>query len=413
MAKHDAIIDLKNRGLINNITNEKKLSMAIDKGFGLYVGFDPSFKSLHLGNYVMLALLKRMSNYGIKTYAIIGGATGMIGDPSGKKGERKLLSSLEIDENIKSIGKQIKKFANVEIINNIDFYKNLNIIDFLRDIGKLINVNYLLEKDVIKNRLETGISYTEFSYAILQGNDFLKMYKDKKVAIQSGGSDQWGNITTGIEMIRKVVGDDNFACGFTINLLTKSDGTKFGKSENGAIYLSNEITSSYEMYQFLINQSDNDVEKLLNALTFYTIDEIKEIMNKHHQNPPLKYAQKMLAKDIISKIHSEEEFKKIEETSAVLFTKNFNDLSLEQAQKVFASAPSLFIDDDKSIVEVLVNSKLVPSNRMARDLINSKAISINEETISNINEKIIRKNYNKKFCILKKGKKNYLIIFWK
>ncbi len=405
--------ELKQRNVINNITNEKKLEEFIKNKPSVYVGVDPSFKSMHLGNYYTLITINRLAKAGFKPYILIGGATGLIGDPSGKKAERKVLPLDVIKNNIECLTNQIKSLFDCEIVNNYDFYKDMNILQFLRDVGKLINVNYLLEKEIIKGRLESGISYAEFSYNLVQGYDFLNLYKNHNVWMQIGGSDQWGNITTGIEMIRKVCGDDNNALGLTINLLTKEDGTKFGKSEKGAIYLDSSITSPYQMYQFLVNQTDADVKKLLFALTFISVDEINSIMNAHNEAPFKKTAQKRLAFEIVKDIHGQDVATKCEEISAKLFSGEIASLSHNDLYDALSSTPSITLSKSTNILDVLVELGVCPSKSNARTLVQSKSISINGQLIEDINFIVDKENsIDNKFSYIKKGKKNYFLINW-
>ncbi len=405
--------ELRQRNVINNITNEKKLEEFIRNKHSVYVGIDPSFKSMHLGNYYTLITINRLAKTGFRPYILIGGATGLIGDPSGKKAERKVLPLDVIKNNIECLTRQIKGLFECEIINNYDFYKNMNILQFLRDVGKLINVNYLLEKEIIKGRLESGISYAEFSYNLIQGYDFLNLYKNHNVWMQIGGSDQWGNITTGIEMIRKVCGDENNAVGLTINLLTKEDGTKFGKSEKGAIYLDPTITSPYQMYQFLINQTDVDARKLLLALTFINVDEISSIMAIHNEAPFKKEAQKRLAFEIVKDIHGETIAKKCEEISAKLFSGEITSLSHDDLYDALSSTPSITLSKPTDVIDILVELNVCPSKSNARTLVQSKSISINGELIEDINFIVDKnKSIDNKFSYIKKGKKNYFLINW-
>ena len=411
----DFLNELKWRGILNNVTNEEKLVKAIKNNKAAYIGFDPTAKSLHLGNYVMIMLLRRFQQFGIKSYALIGGATGQIGDPSGKSSERNLLDLEKVNENKKHIIKQLKEYGKVEeVLDNYDNFKEMNVLDFLRDVGKLINVNYMLEKDIIKTRLEVGISYTEFTYMLIQGYDFLKYYQTKNVAIQAGGSDQWGNITTGCEMIRKVVGEDNLACGITINLLLKSDGTKFGKSEKGAIFLDKNLTSPYEMYQFLINQEDKDVINLLKFLTLLTEQEINNLEEDLKQNPRERKAQKVLAELILTDIHGKSAFEQSLKISKSLFSDDFNSLSNDDWKQVYNTIPNFELEANSySLVELLVKSSIAPSNREARQLISAgsimvNGIKINDETKTFSNNDVISGN----FTIIKKGKRNYFIIQW-
>ncbi|RCJ03067.1 tyrosine--tRNA ligase [Ureaplasma urealyticum] len=411
---HNLIKDLKARNLINNITNEEKLKKALAENKGIYVGFDPSADSLHLGNYIMTMLLKRFRLHNIKTFALVGGATGMIGDPSGKSAERNLLDKTILEHNITKIKYQLEKFTNSQVINNYDFYKNMTFLDFLRDVGKLINSNYLLEKEIISSRLDVGISYTEFSYNLLQGYDFLQLYKNDNIAIQAGGSDQWGNITTGIEIIRKSLGDDNIACGLTINLLTNSEGKKFGKSEKGAIYLDENKSSVYEMYQFLINQTDADVEKLLNFLTLIDVDEINKIMQAHKENPALRIAQKALAQAVVVDVHGQQKYEQALHISQVLFNGNINELNQEEFNIAIKSLPTTKLDKDEiKIIDLLNLANISSSNRVARDFLSTGSILVNDIKVNDENFLVKKQDaINQEFSIIKKGKRNYFLIVW-
>ncbi len=408
------IDDLKWRGLLNNITNEEKFLKALKQKKGVYIGFDPSAKSLHLGNYVMIMMLRRFKTWGVPTFGLVGGATGMIGDPSGKSSERNLLDIDLINENKKNIIKQLQKYGQVEVLDNYEHFKNYLFLDFLRDIGKLINVNYMLEKETISNRLESGISFTEFTYTLIQGYDFLFYYQTKNIAIQVGGSDQWGNITTGCEMIRKVIGDDNLACGITINLLLKADGSKFGKSEKGAIFLDKALTSPYEMYQFLINQEDKDVIKLLKTLTMLDKKTIDGLAKTLEENPKARAAQKKLAEVIVSDIHGDAAYQQSIKISNALFTDNFNSLNEQELIQIVKTIPNIQLANFQyTLVELLVKAKIAPSNREARQLISANAIMVNGMKENDENKVFSNKNtIAQQFSIIKKGKRNYFIIQW-
>ena len=403
------------RKVLNNITNEDKAKDFVSsKKMGLYCGFDPSFKSLHLGNYLMLVTLKRFINSGYTAYAIVGGATGRIGDPSGKKSERKLLNIETVKDNVECIKKQINKIVGAQVIDNYQFYKDTDVIDFLREVGKYFNVNSMLEKEIVSKRLEVGISFAEFSYTLIQSCDFYKLYTDYNIALQIGGSDQWGNITNGVDFIRKKTDDNNKAFGMTVNLLTKADGTKFGKSESGAIYLDPAITSPYSMYQFLINQTDADVEKLLLTLTFIDIDEIKTIMNKHNEDKSLRYAQKVLAKTIVSDIHGVDEAEKCIKLSDLFFSGQINKLSDDDLFVVLNGMPKFDATQERyNVIDILLALKVCESKTQARQLIQSKSISINNKLIDNISFNVTKADaIQNKFSYVKKGKKNYFLINW-
>lgn len=409
------IKDLKDRGIINNVSDEKKLQEAIDQKLGVYIGFDPSFKSLHLGNYIMIHLLNKFAQAGLPTFAVLGGATGRIGDPSGKKAERPLLDLKQLDANIEAVSNQLKKLAHVkEVINNYDIYKNISLFNFLRNVGKLVNVNYLLEKDIIKTRLESGISFAEFSYNLIQGYDFVWLYNYKGVAIQCGGSDQWGNITTGLEMIRKVNGDKAKAVALTINLLTKSDGTKFGKSEKGAIYLDPTITSPYEMYQFFLNQADADLNKMFNFFSDLSLDEIKTLLEKHNENKGARLGQKTLAQEIITKIHGKDAYDQCLKISDALFYGKFDQLTLNELD-ICAKQFNLYkINQEMNLVDFLIENKIVQSKRVFRELLQAKTLTVNNVVVDKEDFKLTNKlTYFDKYTIIKKGKKNYFMLTWK
>lgn len=407
--------DLQWRGLINAITNEAKLIKIIEDKRAAYVGFDPSAASLHLGNYVMIMMVRRLNLAGIKTYAIVGGATGMIGDPSGKSNERNLLDPATVEHNKKAIVVQLTKYATSNIVDNYDHFKDMNYLTFLRDVGKLVNINYLLEKEIIKSRLETtGLSYTEFSYNLIQSYDFLKLYQEKNVHLQIGGSDQWGNITAGIEMIRKVVGDDNTAVGMTMNLLTNSEGKKFGKSEKGAIYLDKNLTSPYEMYQYLINQSDEDVIKLLKVFTLLSREEIEAIEQQHLRDPKARVAQNALADWVLTDIHGEDELKNVIEISQKLFKGNIHDMKVSDLKAAFQTVPTAIVSNNEyNILDFLVQAQVVSSKTQARELLTTNAILINGLKVNDVDFKVTKSDaFDQEFTVIRKGKKNYFIAKW-
>lgn len=412
----DFLQELYERGLINNITNQEKIKEFFNKkNKALYVGFDPTAISLHLGNYVMISLLKRFKNNGFNVYAVLGGATGMIGDPSGKASERNLLSLDVIKNNSENIKNQLIKFCGATIFNNYSIYENMNILEFLRDIGKNINVNHVLERDIVRKRLEVGISLTEFTYSVLQGYDFYYLYKNNNVSLQMGGSDQWSNITAGIDYIRKQYNDKSDACGMTINLLVKSDGTKFGKSEKGAIYLDKNLTSPYEMYQFLLNQSDSDVSMLLKFLSFKSLNEINEILSLHAKEPFKKLAQKELANEIVSTIHGEQELKNVIKISNAIFNNKIDELDPNEIKVAFKNVPNYVCEKNEiNIVDLLVESQIISSKKMARELIDGKSIYVNNQLVNGYDLMIAKKDsYNNEFSLIRKGKKNYFLIIWK
>lgn len=408
--------DLQWRGLVNAITNEEKLVKFMQNKKAAYVGFDPSAASLHLGNYIMIMMVRRLNLAGVKTYAVVGGATGMIGDPSGKSNERNLLDEQTVLNNKAKIVAQLRKYATSDILDNYDHFKNMNYLTFLRDIGKFVNINYLLEKEIIKKRLETtGLSYTEFSYNLIQSYDFFKFYKDLDVHMQIGGSDQWGNITAGIELIRKMLGDDNNAVGMTMNLLTNSEGKKFGKSEKGAIYLDKSMTSPYEMYQFLLNQTDNDVIKLLKVFTLLSKEEIESIEKQHLSSPASRIAQNALANWVVSDIHGQDELDNVIEISQKLFKGEIASLKANDLKNALSNVPNIEVmENEYNIVDFLVINNIAKSKTQARELITSNAIAINGKCIDN-QEFVVKKSdaFDQEFTVTKKGKKSYYLTQWK
>lgn len=408
--------EINKRGLISSVTNENKVrNYFLKKNKVVYVGFDPTANSLHLGNYVMISLLKRMVDNGYKVIALVGGATGMIGDPSGKNSERNLLDHETIKSNIFHIKNQLEKFIGADIFDNYLIYSEMNVLDFLRDVGKYININHVLEREIIKKRLEIGISYTEFSYSLIQGYDFYWLYKNKNVSLQMGGSDQWGNITAGVDYIRRVVGDDNDACGLTINLLTKSDGTKFGKSEEGAIYLDDKLTSPYEMYQFLINQADSDIEKLLHFFSFKSLSDIALIMKNHLLDPKKRIAQSELANELVERIHGKQELMRVKNIFKSFLENNIQNLSLDDLKLVFRNDDQhIYIEGNINIVKLLLDMNICKSKREARELIGSSSIYVNGELFSDCDAFISKDTaYKNTFSLVKKGKKNYFLVIWK
>ncbi|MDK2819958.1 MAG: tyrosine--tRNA ligase [Mycoplasmataceae bacterium] len=406
----ELINDLKKREIINNITNEEKLTKIYD-GDGIYIGFDPTAKSLHLGNYIPITILKRFQKIGLESFAILGGATGMIGDPSFKDSERVLLDNDTIQINKKNISKQLESF-DLKVIDNYEFYKDVNFLDFLREVGKHITINYMMAKDSVSSRMETGISFTEFSYQLIQGYDFKLLYENHNIKIQAGGSDQWGNITTGIELIRKFFGE-NKALGITMNLLTDASGNKFGKSVGQPIWLDKSLTSSYSMYQYLLNQVDVDVEKLLKWLTYLTVEEIDQVMIKHNESKSLKIAQKLLAFEVTKDIRGIEEAIKAQEITSIFFDskKSITTLTINDIDEIKNDIP--FFDNNKkeiTLIDLLVDAKIAVSKREAKEFIASKTISIDGEFVADENMKIVPENFEKIYLFIKKGKRLYYLI---
>ncbi|MDC8911675.1 tyrosine--tRNA ligase, partial [Metamycoplasma hyosynoviae] len=351
--KKDILSELKSRKIFNNISSEEKFnSLNLKNGIGVYTGFDPTADSLHLGNYIQIITLQRFKQFSFIPYAIIGGITGMIGDPSFRKTERQFLEEDVLISNKLKIKKQLESFG-LKVIDNYDFYKNWTLVDFLRKIGKLINVNYLLEKDSIKTRINNGLTYTEFTYQLFQAWDFKTLFKENNVKIQLGGSDQWGNITTGLEIIRKVHGEEADAIGITANLLLNEQGEKFGKSTGGgSLWLDSKKTSPYSIYQFLLNQSDEKVNELLLWLTFIEVLEIEEIIKKHNEAKYLRYAQKTLAYEVVKNIHNKQTANKCEKISNILFSKDSNlilNLDLDEISLLKGFLPVFKVKENDTI----------------------------------------------------------------
>ena len=404
----DIIKLLKERQILNDITNEEKFK-TLPKGTGVYIGFDPTAKSLHLGNYVQISILQRFQEAGFNVFALVGGATGMIGDPSGKSEERNLLDNSELLDNKKAIEKQLKSFG-FKVVDNYDFYKKMNVLDFMRNVGKLLNVNYMINKEVVKSRLETGISFTEFSYQLIQGWDFKVMHDEHNVSIQVGGSDQWGNITSGIEMIRKTSGEKSDAVGITTKLLTTSSGVKFGKSAGNALFLDPSLTSPFELYQYLFNTPDEDVEKQLLWLTGHSFSKISQIMQIHNGEKRERKAQKELAYELVRNVHGEQIANDCLLTTNVLFGgADVSTLSQEQILNLDSAVPTATIANVK-LIDALIEVGASSSKREAREFIVGNAIEVNGEKISDENYNIGPSSFSKKATIIKRGKRKFFLI---
>lgn len=413
MNKMSAWEDLKWRGLVNDYTHDDIKDAINNGGLTFYVGVDPTGDSLHIGHYcTVIATSKRLIEAGHKPIIIAGGATGLIGDPKPNV-ERPMISKEKVAENIKSIQSQLSNILGDEItiVNNADWLGKVNAIDFLRDYGKHFNINYMLAKDTVKRRLDIGITYTEFSYMILQSIDFLKLYENYGVTMQIGGQDQWGNITSGLELIRKLHGNDTKCYGFTVPLVTRADGTKFGKSESGeALWLDKNKTSSYELYQYFINAEDEKVIDYLKKLTFLNKEEIDNLEKSLKEEPELRLAQKALAKEIITFLHGEDEYKKALNISESLFTDKIWNLTSTEIIDSIKDVPQIELEENMLLVDLLVNSKIVSSKREAKEMITGNAISINNKKITDIEATITKKDaIDEKVILLKKGKKNFYL----
>ena len=408
------IEDLKWRGALNQITDEAGLLEAMASGkVGAYVGTDPTADSLHLGHLIPFMVLKRFQKAGGKAVIIIGGATGAIGDPRPTT-ERQLLSSEQLAENEKGITAQVTKLFgdnDTRIVNNNDWLGQLTLTDFLRDYGKLFSINVMLKKDVVASRLETGISFTEFTYQVLQGIDFHELWRREDVKLQIGGSDQWGNITSGIDLIHSLEGNEAKAFGLTIPLMTDSTGKKFGKSEGNAIWLDPKKTSPYTFYQFWLNQGDADVVKYLKYFTFLGSEEIDDLAEAVGTNPGERVAQRRLAQEVTKFVHGEAAVKEAEDLSTALFSGNVATLSAAQIADAFGGVPSFEAANTvKNIVDFLVDGGVEASKRQAREDVANGAISINGEKVTDVAAEINPlSHYDGQFVLVRRGKKKYFL----
>lgn len=399
--------DLKWRGLIQDISDEELINKLNNEKLTFYIGTDPTADSMHIGHYSSFLISKRLAKYGHKPILLVGGATGLIGDPK-PTAERPMITKEAVEHNIKGLTKQAKEIFGFEVVNNYDWTKDINVIDFLRDYGKYFNVGYMLAKDKVRSRMETGITYAEFSYMILQALDFLHLYETKNCVLQVAGSDQWGNITAGIELIRKKT--DKTAYGMVMPLVTDSNGVKFGKTEGNALWLDKNKTSSYELYQYLVNLEDSMIISYLKKLTFLSREEIEEIEAKHNEHPELREAHKILAREIITDLHGKEEYEKAVRISEALFKGNFNDLSNEELGEAFKGNEVKEIELNKNILDVLVKMNVATSKRQAREFISGNSIEIKGEKVKELDKTITEQDLiNNTFLIIKRGKKNYYI----
>ncbi|WP_026560792.1 tyrosine--tRNA ligase [Bacillus sp. J37] len=414
--------DLKFRGLVNQVTDEEGLAKVLEEGdIKLYSGFDPTADSLHIGHLLPVLTLRRFQLNGHHPIGLVGGATGLIGDPSGKKAERTLNTADIVQDWSNRIKGQLSRFLDFEneknpaiIVNNFDWIGKLDVISFLRDVGKNFGINYMLAKDSVQTRIETGISFTEFSYMILQSYDFLNLYQNNDCKLQIGGSDQWGNITAGLELIRKSE-EDSKAYGLTIPLVTKADGTKFGKTEGGAIWLDAEKTSPYEFYQFWINTDDRDVMKYLKYFTFLTHEEILELENEVATAPEKRSAQKALAEEVTKLVHGEEALQQAIKISAALFSGDIKQLTAGEILEGFKDVPTTEIEEGEiGLIDLLIQAKISPSKRQAREDISNGAIYINGDREQDLTKVITNEDkIEGKFTVIRRGKKKYFLIRYK
>ena len=413
---NNIIEELKYRGLIKDFSNEEEVKKLLDTPQTIYCGFDPSASSMHLGNFVMISMLMRLQRAGHRIIAVVGGATGMIGDPSGKSKERNFLDREALKKNTEAIKNQLERFIDLKdpskgiIVNNYDWLSSLSGLEYLRDYGKFFPVNYMLSKDIVASRLQAGISYAEFSYTILQSIDFLTLYQKEGCKIQIGGGDQWGNLTSGLELIRKTLGNDTEAGCFTVPLLLDSNGKKFGKSEGGALYLDSKLVSPYKMYQFLINSTDDDAVRYLKIFSFKSIDEIDAIIKEHYANLGQRIAQKALAFEVISIIHGEEKANEAKNMSEALFSGNVTSLSEENILELFSD---LKVEANEGILleDLLIDIKAAVSKREAREFIKGNSVSFNGTKVNDLAKVVTKEDtlFNK-YIVVKRGKKNYYLV---
>lgn len=402
--------ELKWRGLIKDTAGEDLEDKINNENVTFYWGTDPTADSLHLGHYSSLVTVKRLAKMGHHPILLVGGATGLIGDPR-PTAEREIISKETVEKNFQGIKTQVENLfdGNVEVVNNYDWMKKYIFTDFLRDVGKYININYMLDKDIIRRRLDTGITFAEFSYTLIQGYDFLHLFKEKNCMMQVEGSDQWGNITTGIDLIRKMTGKEAYA--FTMPLVLDKYGKKFGKSEGNALWLNKDKTTSYELYQYLINVDDSLVIDYLKIFTFLTKDEIETLEEEHKKHPEERKAQKTLAKEIITDLHGEKAFKEAIEISESLFSGDIKNLNVREIEMAFKGLKPYKIIEEKNIVDLLTEAGICKSKRESREFISNGSITLNGEKIENI-DFIVSKNVaiEQKYIVIRRGKKKYHII---
>ncbi|WP_147532640.1 tyrosine--tRNA ligase [Bacillus marasmi] len=418
---NELLVDLKWRGIVYQQTDEQGIEETLNnESISLYCGVDPTADSMHIGHLLPFLTLRRFQKAGHRPIVLVGGATGLIGDPSGKKEERKLQTLETVQYNVSCLQEQLKRIFDFEgsngaiMVNNYDWAGSMDIVTFLRDFGKYVGVNYMLAKDTISSRLETGISFTEFTYTILQAMDFFHLYEKHDCRMQIGGSDQWGNITTGLELIRKMKPEGaKPAFGLTIPLVTKADGTKFGKTESGAVWLDSEKTSPYEFYQFWINTADADVVKYLKFFTFLSREEIEALEVSVAEEPHLRKAQKALAEEMTRMIHGQESLDQAVKISAALFSGDVKNLTAAEIKQGFKDVPSFDVDDSKELglVDLLVDAKISPSKRQAREDISNGAVSVNGERITDTAYVLSEADrIEGQFTIIRRGKKKYTLI---
>ncbi|NQL65658.1 tyrosine--tRNA ligase [Streptococcus suis] len=411
--------ELKARGLVFQTTDEEALVKALTEGqVSYYTGYDPTADSLHLGHLVAILTSRRLQLAGHKPYALVGGATGLIGDPSFKDAERSLQTKDTVDGWVTKIQGQLSRFLDfengdnkAEMVNNYDWFGTISFIDFLRDVGKYFTVNYMMSKDSVKKRIETGISYTEFAYQIMQGYDFYELNRTHNVTLQIGGSDQWGNMTAGTELLRRKA--DKTGHVMTVPLITDSTGKKFGKSEGNAVWLDADKTSPYEMYQFWLNVMDDDAVRFLKIFTFLSLDEIAEIEEQFNAARHERLAQKILAKEVVTLVHGEEAYKQALNITEQLFAGNIKNLSAKELKQGLSNVPNYAVlaEDNLNIVELLVTSGIVTSKRQAREDVQNGAIYVNGERVQNLEYSLSDSDkIDGELTVIRRGKKKYSVL---
>lgn len=414
------IEELNWRGAINQQTDENGLKELVEeKQIGVYCGIDATGASMHIGHLIPFMILKRFQLAGHKPVILIGAATGSIGDPSGKSEERVLQSEEQVQKNADSLTKQMQKLfqageeqSEIRLVNNLDWTRNLTLLEFLREYGKSFNVNTMLAKDIVASRLETGISFTEFTYQILQSMDYLHLFRKEDVQLQIGGADQWGNITAGLELIRKKEGAEAKAFGLTIPLMLKADGTKFGKTAGGAVWLDPELTTPYEFYQFWVNQDDRDVVKYLKYFTFLSREEIEELAEKVETEPHKREAQKVLAAEMTRFVHGEQALQDALKITQALFTGDVRHLTADEIAQGFKNMPTFESGlAEQELVTWLVDLGIEPSRRQAREDIGNGAITVNGEKVTDLEYVMTRENsFEGRYIIVRRGKKKYFLV---
>ena len=399
--------ELKWRGLVQDISSPELIDKLNAGGLTFYIGTDPTADSMHIGHYSSFLISKRLAKAGHHPILLIGGATGLIGDPK-PTAERPMISKEEVEHNFKGLKEQAERIFGFEVVNNFDWTKDINVIDFLRDYGKYFNVNYMLAKDKVKSRLESGITYAEFSYMILQALDFMHLYQTRNCVLQVAGSDQWGNITSGIELVRKKF--DKEVYGMVMPLVTDSRGVKFGKTEGNALWLDRNKTSSYELYQYLINLEDCMIIDYLKKLTFLSKEEIEDIERRHKEKPELREAHKILAREVITDLHGEEAYLEAVNISEALFSGNIENFTENDIKDAFKGIEPFKIDKDMSLVDLLIYGGICSSKREAREFISNGSISVNGKKVTDL-DLVISNDISlcSKYIIIRRGKKKYYI----